>query len=110
MYVNDVPVQLAPSYIPADIAAGTALEQADSGPGGIISRFADLGHAQVRITENIRVRRAAEEEQTFLKLEDDEQVIEIFHTGWTADDPPVEVCIHSVTAYLWTLDYDWPVA
>ena len=110
MYVNDVPVQLAPSYIPADIASGTALEQTDSGPGGIISRFADLGHAQVRITENVRVRRATDEEQTFLQLEDEEPVIEIFHTGWTAADRAVEVCVHSVPAYLWTLDYGWPIA
>ena len=110
MYVNDVPVQLAPSYIPADIAQGTALEQHDSGPGGIISRFAELGHAQVRVTESVRVRRGTDEEQTFLRLEDDEPVIEIFHVGWTADDRPVEVCVHSVPAYLWTLDYDWSIA
>ena len=100
MYVNDVPVQLAPSYIPIDIAAGTALEDKDSGPGGIVSRFADLGYAQVRITEDVTVRRATEEEQSFLRLEDDEPVIEIFHVGWTADDRPVEVCVHSVPAYL----------
>lgn len=110
MYVNDVPVQLAPSYIPLDIADGTALEQQDSGPGGIISRFADLGHAQVRITESVRVRRGTDEEQSFLRLEDDEPVIEILHIGWTADDRPVEVCVHSVPAYLWTLDYDWSIA
>ncbi len=29
MYVNDVPVQLAPSYIPVEIAEGTALEEQD---------------------------------------------------------------------------------
>lgn len=110
MYVNDVPVQLAPSYIPVEIAEGTALEQRDSGPGGIVSRFADLGYRQVKITESVRVRRSTEEEQTFLKLEDDEPVIEIFHVGWTADDRAVEVCVHSVPAYLWTLDYDWSVA
>jgi GntR family transcriptional regulator len=110
MYVNDVPVQLAPSYIPLDIAEGTALEEVDSGPGGIVSRFADLGHAQIRITEEVKVRRATEEEQSFLQLEDDEPVIEIFHVGWTTEDRPVEVCVHSVPAYLWTLDYDWSVA
>jgi GntR family transcriptional regulator len=57
MYANDVPVQLAPSYIPLTIAEGTAIAQPDSGPGGIISRFAELGYAQVRITETVRVRR-----------------------------------------------------
>ena len=109
MYVNDVPVQLAPSYIPVEIAEGTALEQQDPGPGGILSRFAELGYRQVRISERIRVRRSTDEELAFLKLEEDEPVIEIFHIGWTAEDRPVEVCVHSVPAYLWTLDYDWSV-
>ena len=44
------------------------------------------------------------------RLEDDEPVVEIFHVSWTADDRPVEVCVHSVPAYLWTLDYDWSIA
>ena len=51
---------------------------------------------------SVRVRPATAEEQAFLELEDDEPVIEIFHTGWTADDRPVEVRVHSVPAYLWT--------
>jgi hypothetical protein len=51
MYANDVPVQLAPSYIPLKIAEGTAIAEPDPGAGGIISRFAELGYAQVRITE-----------------------------------------------------------
>lgn len=109
MYANDVPVQLAPSYIPFAIADGTALAEADSGPGGIISRFAELGHAQVRITETVRVRRADDEEQAFLRLEDDQPVIEIWHVGWTAGDRPVEVCVHSVPAQLWNLEYEWPI-
>lgn len=110
MYANDVPVQLAPSYIPAEIADGTALAARDSGPGGIISRFAELGFAQVRITESVKVRRATDEERDFLRLEDDEAVLEIWHTGWTANDQPVEICIHSVPAYLWQLHYEWPTA
>lgn len=110
MYANDVPVQLATSYIPADIAAGTRLADVDSGPGGIISRFAELGHAQARITETVRVRRAAEDEQDFLRLEDDQPVMEIWHTGWTAAGRPVEVCVHVVAAYRWSLDYEWPLA
>ena len=42
MYGNDVPVQLAVSYLPRDIAVGTALMDEDSGPGGIYSRLAEL--------------------------------------------------------------------
>lgn len=110
MYANDVPVQLAPSYIPASIADGTPLAEQDSGPGGIVSRFADLGHRQVRITESIRIRRADAVEQAFLQLEDEQPVIEIWHTGWTADDRPVEVCVHVAPAHLWILDYDWSIS
>jgi GntR family transcriptional regulator len=107
MYANDVPVQLAPSYIPADIATGTQLAEVDSGPGGIISRFADLGLPQTRITEAVRVRRPTDEEQQFLRLaEDDQPVVEIFHVGWSGDRA-VEVAVHAVPAYGWVLDYAW---
>lgn len=107
MYANDVPVQLADSYIPADIAEGTQLAEVNSGPGGIISRFAELGHAQVRITERVRARRATDDEQAFLRLEDDQSVFEVWHIGWTADDRPVELAVHVMPAYLWILDYAW---
>lgn len=109
MYADDIPVQLAPSYIPADIAEGTPLAEADSGPGGIISRFAELGMAQVRITESVQVRRATDEEREFLRLEEDQAVTEIFHVGWTAEGRAVEVCVHAIPAHLWVLDYEWPI-
>ena len=110
MYANDVPVQIAPSYIPAALAEGTPLAEVDSGPGGIISRFAELGQRQVRITESVRARPATAEEQEFLRLEEDQPVIEIWHTGWTAEGRPVEICIHAVPASGWILDYEWPVS
>lgn len=110
MYANSTPVQLATSYIPADIADGTQLAEVDSGPGGIISRFTELGHAQVRISETIRVRQPDDAERRFLSLDEDQAVTEIWHVGWTADDRAVEVCIHVVPASLWTLDYSWPVS
>jgi GntR family transcriptional regulator len=109
MYADDVPVQLAPSYIPAEIAEGTQLAEEDSGPGGIISRFAELGFAQTRITETIRVRRPSDEEEQFLRLDQDQAVTEIWHTGWTADGRPVEICVHVVPAHLWTLSYAWDI-
>ena len=107
MYADDIPVQLAPSYIPAAIAEGTALEQADTGPGGMLSRLAELGHAEVRFTESVRTRRATDEERDFLDLDADAPVMEIWHVGWTAAGRPVEVCVHSVAAYGWVLDYEW---
>lgn len=107
MSAGETPVQLADSYIPVDIAAGTALEQPDSGPGGIISRFAELGHAQVRISERIAVRPPTTDEAQFLGMTEDQRVYEITHTGWTADGRAVEVCVHVMPTHVWTLEYEW---
>ncbi|WP_230885254.1 UTRA domain-containing protein [Planomonospora sp. ID82291] len=109
MGADDFPVQIADSYIPVDIAEGTALEQPDSGPGGIISRFRELGYAQVRITERISVRPPTAEEAAFLKMTEDQRVYEITHIGRTEDGRAVEVCLHVMPTHLWTLEYDWDI-
>lgn len=106
---QDVPVQYAPSYIPADIGEGTQIAEVDSGPGGIISRFAELGHRQARITETIRVRPATDEERSFLQLDEDELAVEVWHRGWDEQDRPVELAVHVVPSSLWLFDYEWPI-
>jgi GntR family transcriptional regulator len=108
MYADDTPVQIADSYIPLEIAAGTAIEKHDSGPGGIISRFAELGLAQVRITEEINIRPPAPDEAAFLKMTPDQRVYDVTHTGWTAGGRAVEVCLHVMPAHQWHLEYEWP--
>ena len=57
----------------------------------------------------MRVRRDTDEERAFLNIEEDQPVVEIFHTGW-AGDRAVEVCVHSVPASLWRLDDEWPLS
>jgi GntR family transcriptional regulator len=109
MYADDEPVQLATSYIPASIAAGTRIAEPDSGPGGIISRLAELGYAQTRITETVRWRPPEDHETAFLRLEQGQAVAEIWHTGWTAAGRAVEVCVHVVPAHLWVMTYEWPL-
>ena len=32
---------------------------------------------------------------------------EIAHVAYTADDTPVEVCLHVMPGHLWTLRYSW---
>ena len=66
MYANDIPVQLATSYLPLDIAAGTDLASTDPGPESIYSRLADLGHAPDAYTETARVRPPDDDEAQFL--------------------------------------------
>lgn len=109
MYADDVPVQLADSYIPLDIAAGTVLEEQDTGPGGMVSRMAELGYTQVRITERVAVRPPTPEEVEFLDLSEDHRVYAVTHVGWTVDDRAVEVCLHVMPTHRWLLDYEWPI-
>ncbi|MEU8035586.1 GntR family transcriptional regulator [Streptosporangium sp. NPDC049078] len=109
MFANDVPIQIATSYIPLSIAAGTLIEHEDSGVGGISSRLAELGHAQVEIEECINVRPPAPSEAAFLRMTGDQRVYEITHTGWTADDRPVKVTIYIMPTYQWNLRYRYPV-
>ncbi|MEU4235609.1 GntR family transcriptional regulator [Nonomuraea sp. NPDC026600] len=107
MGADDTPLQVATSYIPLDIAAGTAIEQEDTGPGGIISRLAELGHQQVKVTERVTVRPPTNEEAAYLQMTEDQRVYEIVHTGWTATGRAVEVTFHVMPTHQWTLEYGW---
>jgi GntR family transcriptional regulator len=96
------------SYYPWSIAKDSeALLQEDAGRGGSYSRLAELGHAPVRFTEDVNVRIPTDTEQRTLELEGTQPVFEIWHVAYTAEDLPVEVCIHVMPRHLWTLRYGW---
>jgi GntR family transcriptional regulator len=109
MYANSTAVQLADSYIPLEIAEGTVLEQEDTGLGGMVSRLADLGYQESRISEEIVVRPPTPHETRFLGLTEDQRVYHVTHVGWTAAGRAVEVTLHSMPTHLWHLRYEWPV-
>ncbi|MER7131354.1 GntR family transcriptional regulator [Streptosporangium saharense] len=109
MCANDVPIQIATSYIPLSIAAGTPIEQEDSGVGGISSRLAELGHGQAEIEECINVRPPTPQEGSFLRMTEDQRIYEIIHTGWTGDDRPVKVTVYIMPTHQWNLRYRYPV-
>lgn len=108
MKANDVPVQVATSYLPLDIAEGTALEQKDTGPGGSYSRLADLGHAPAEFTELVRVRAPEAEEAQALKMELEQRVFTITRTARTASGRIVEVNVITLPAHQWELSFTWP--
>jgi GntR family transcriptional regulator len=62
-------VQLATSYLPADLAAGTVLAEADTGPGGIYDRMEqDLGWGTLDWEGVITARAATVDEMRLLAL------------------------------------------
>jgi GntR family transcriptional regulator len=108
MYASGEPVQMATSYIPLDIAEGTAIAGQDTGPGGIYSRFAELGHDPVAFGETVRIRRPADEEARFLDMDLDQRVIAIRRTAATAQGRVIEVNEIAMPAHQWELSYEWP--
>jgi GntR family transcriptional regulator len=108
MYADGEPVQMATSYLPLDIAAGTPIAAADPGPGGTYSRLAELGHAAAVFNETVQVRRPADDEARFLQMDLDQRVIAIRRTARTAAGRVVEVNEITMAAHQWELAYEWP--
>ena len=107
MYGNEVPVQLATSYLPHEIAAGTRLMQADSGPGGIYSRLAELGYAPSAFSESVRIRLPEAAEAAFLLMDAEQRVFAIRRIAATAARRVVEVNDIVLPAHQWELHYEW---
>jgi GntR family transcriptional regulator len=109
MYVDEVPVQLATSYFPQEIAEGTQLAEVDTGPGGAYSRLAELGHKPVTLDEETRVRAPEDAETRALGMDPDQRVLAITRTALTSDDRVVEVNEIVLPAHQWALKYRWVI-
>jgi GntR family transcriptional regulator len=105
--VDDRPVMVATSHLPADIAGGTAIEQHDTGPGGTFARLAELGHEPVRARERVTVRAPAGDEAELLELGPDARVLAVSRVVWTAAGRPVEVNDMAADASSYELSYEF---
>ncbi|MFC3997813.1 GntR family transcriptional regulator [Nocardiopsis sediminis] len=101
------PMQLATSYLPADLAAGTAIGEADTGPGGIYARLAELGQAPAHFTEEIRVRMPTPTEVDRLHLSAGTPVLDVLRTALTAAHSAVEVNEMTLDGSAYILQYDF---
>jgi GntR family transcriptional regulator len=107
MYADGQPMQLATSYVPWSFAEGTRMVEQDSGPGGIYSRLADVGHRPTRFTEEVATRMPTPEEARFLRLADPQPIFNLFRTAYDEEGRPVEVCEHVMAGDRWLLAYEW---
>ncbi|MGW6569992.1 UTRA domain-containing protein [Streptomyces sp. NPDC054975] len=108
MFDGERVVQLADTWIPADVAEAAGIEQVDTGVGGIISRMAEAGFAQTDVTEDVRQRPATPEEAEALGVESGSLLLEITHVGYTDQGRAVEVTRHTLGPG-WTLRYSVPL-
>lgn len=106
--VEGQPVQRAISYIPAELAEGTAITQIDTGPGGMYARLAEAGHAPARFTEVLHCRMPKKIEVDDLRLPPATPVVEITRIAYDADDRPVETNHMLLNANRYLLEYNFP--
>ncbi|MGW4163007.1 GntR family transcriptional regulator [Streptomyces sp. NPDC004788] len=105
--LDDRPVLLSVSYLPADLTQGTPITEPDTGPGGTYARLTELGHRPTRFREEIRCRMPSSEESTRLALEFGTPVILIGRTAVTEAGVAVELNEMTLDASSYVLEYDF---
>jgi GntR family transcriptional regulator len=103
--VDDKPVQLATSYYPEALVAGSAITEVNTGEGGAYARLKELGYEPTRFREELRVRMPREAEREALELAQGTPVILIVRTAFTADDQPVEINEMVLDSASYVLEY-----
>ncbi|WP_328677748.1 GntR family transcriptional regulator [Streptomyces sp. NBC_00322] len=101
------PVLLATSYLDAELVAGTAITQTDTGPGGIYARLDEIGSRPVRFREEVRSRMPTAEETERLGLATGTPVVLICRTAFAEDGRAVEVNDMVLDASAYILEYDF---
>jgi DNA-binding GntR family transcriptional regulator len=104
------PIELANSYWPTAVAAGTPLAGTGRIRGGTVSLLAELGHRPGEVTEEIQTRRPTNEEAEALHLPDDsEWVLTLTRTISTAGGRPYEVSVMVSPGRIGRLHYSMKV-
>lgn len=86
------PIQLATSYIPADLAAELPVLAAhDTGPGGIYDRMEEAGFGPIQWTEAITTRPPSPAEASRLGLAPGVALLRIVRLASSPADRPLEV-------------------
>lgn len=106
--VDRVPVMRATSFIPEDLARGTAITRTDTGPGGIYARLAEGGHGPVRFREEVRCRMPRADEMADLSIAATAPVVELTRYAYDTRDRVVEVNRMILDASRYLLVYDFP--
>ncbi|MCX5528966.1 UTRA domain-containing protein [Streptomyces sp. NBC_00006] len=109
--LDDTPVELADSYWPLTVAAGTALASPGKVKGGAPTLLAELGYEPADVAESIRTRPATPEERKALAMEDPgEWVLTLRRTVKDASTRPYEVFVSVAPGRVGQLNYSMKVS
>lgn len=104
------PVELAESYVPSELARGTAIEERNSGPGGIYARLEESGHVLVEFLEEVGARMPSPEERARLRLSEGTPVLTVRRIAFAQNDLRVELTDTVKAAPSYLLEYRFPAS
>src|SRR3954447_4525212 len=108
-YLADgAPMELATSYVPWELAEGTPMTEANTGPGGIYARLEEDGHRLKRFSEEVAARMPTSDEVRALLLEPGVPVFRVVRVAYDTDERPVEACDTVMAADRYVLSYELP--
>jgi GntR family transcriptional regulator len=105
---DDQPTEIATSYLPWDLVAGTPITEENPGPGGIYARIEELGHRLGHFTEEVTARMPTPEEARALRLAAGTPVLTLVRVAYDTDDRAVEVCDTVMSSEHYLLTYELP--
>ncbi len=106
--IDDIPVELATTYVPLAIARGTLITSQNTGPGGVYARIEEAGHRLASFTEEVGARMPTPEERRRLSLPEGTPVITVTRVAYDVDSRPVEMTDTVKSAPSYVLEYSFP--
>lgn len=107
--LDGAPVELADSYYPATLAAGTPLADAQKIRGGTVTLLSSMGLEPRRVRETVTARSATDEERSLLHLDLGAWVLVLNRISWAENGTPVEVAVMTMIAEGRELQYEMNV-
>lgn len=102
------PMELATSHVPWELAEGTRIAEANTGPGGIYARLEEQGHQLKRFSEEVTARMPTVDEVRALRLQPGVPVIRLVRIAYDESERPVEACDTVMAADRYVLSYELP--
>lgn len=100
-------VQLAVSRLPRTLTRGTAVEQADTGAGGVYARLEEAGHVIGSYAEHVGSRMPTPDEASALQLQPGVPVLTVTRVAYREDGTPVEINDMVLRADRYAVSYEW---
>lgn len=91
--LDGTPVELADSYYPEQVAAGSALAERVKIKGGAPTLLASLGYTATRVVEDVEARGATADEAETLGIQPGEPVLTLLRTSISTNGAPFEASL-----------------